>query len=179
MRGIPNRRARRWRPELSATQADRDIQSGNSALLRLAFLAAIVCAVLRAATFRDMIEAGRFRTGKVWETGFIPVRSILTISNEKPNNRIRDGGGEGCGKAALQSCANPRIHDRSKLARNLPRTVALALLNLASSKPGLMLFRQTWIGLGKSAGGNVGRRGASPPIRSLNPASPTCAARSK
>jgi len=25
-----------------------------------------------------------------------------------------------------------------------------------------MLFRQTWIGLGKSAGENVGRRGASP-----------------
>jgi hypothetical protein len=85
----------------------------------------------------------------------------LTISDEKPNKRLRDGGGRGRGKAALQSCANPQIHDRSKLARNLRRTVALAFLNLASSKPGLMLFRQTWIGLGKSAGGN-GRRSASP-----------------
>ena len=58
MRGIPNRRARRWRPELSATQADRDIQRGNSALLRLAFLAAIVCAVLRAPTFGGVDRGG-------------------------------------------------------------------------------------------------------------------------
>ena len=97
----------------------------------------------------------------------------MTISNEKPNNRVRDGGGEGRGKATLQSCANRQIHDRSKLARNLPRTVALALLNLASSKPGLMLFRQTWIGLGKSAGENVGRRGASP---KSDPISQSCVA---
>jgi hypothetical protein len=32
-------------------------------------------------------------------------------------------------EAALQSCANPQIHDRSKLARRLPGTVALAFLN--------------------------------------------------
>ena len=81
---------------------------------------------------------------------------------------------EGRGKAALQSCANPQIHDRSNLARNLPRTVALAVLNLASSKPGSMLFStNVWIGLGKSAGGNVGRRGASP---KSDPISQSCVA---
>jgi hypothetical protein len=119
-----------------------------------------------------LIEAGRLQTEGLRDEAD-PLRSILTISNEKPNNRVRDGGGEGRGKATLQSCANRQIHDRSKLARNLPRTVALALLNLASSKPGLMLFRQTWIGLGKSAGGNVGRRGAS---RKSDPISQSCVA---
>jgi hypothetical protein len=62
---------------------------------------------------------------------------------------------------------------RSKLARNLRRTIARAFLNLASSKTGLMLFRQTWIGLGKSAAGNVGRRGASP---KSDPISQSCVA---
>jgi hypothetical protein len=74
-------------------------------------------------------------------------------------------------EAALQSCANPQIHDRSKLARRLPGTVALAFLNPTSPKPGLMLFRQSWIGLGKSASGNVGRRGASP---TSDPISQSC-----
>jgi hypothetical protein len=57
MRGILKRQARRWRRELSATQADRDMQRGNSALLRLAFLAAIVC-VLRAPTFGGVDRGG-------------------------------------------------------------------------------------------------------------------------
>ena len=90
MRGILNRQARRWRPELSTTQADEDMQRGNPVLLRLTFLAAIVCPVLRVATF-----SGVDRGGPLWETGLIPVRSILTISDEKPNKRVRDGGSRG------------------------------------------------------------------------------------
>jgi hypothetical protein len=92
MRGILNRQARRRRPELSATQADRDMQRGNS----------------------------------------------------------------------------------------LPGTVALAFLNPTSPKPGLMLFRQTGSGLPRERAGTSDA--AAPrqhPIRSLNPASSTCAARSK
>ena len=83
-------------------------------------------------------------------------------------------------EAALQSCANPQIHDRSKLARRLPGTVALAFLNPTSPKPGLMLFRQTGSGLPRGRAGTSDA--AAPrqhPIRSLNPASSTCAARSK
>ena len=56
---------------------------------------------------------------------------------------------------------------------SLPGTVALAFLNPTSPKPGLMLFRQTWIGLGKSRGGNVGRGGASP---TSDPTSQFCVA---
>jgi hypothetical protein len=69
MRGILNRQARRWRPELSATQADLDMQRGNSALLRLAFLAAIVCAVLRAATFGGVDRGGPLPDGRFGKRG--------------------------------------------------------------------------------------------------------------
>jgi hypothetical protein len=79
---------------------------------------------------------------------------------------------EGRGRAVLQSCANPQIHDRSKLARNLRRTVALAFLNLASSKPGLMLFRQTCgSGLARA---RAGTSDAAAPRQ--NPISQSCVA---
>ena len=69
---------------------------GNFALLRLAFLAAIVCAVLRAATFGG-VDRGAPSGRKVGEMRPIPLRSILSISDERPNERVRDGGGRGAG----------------------------------------------------------------------------------
>jgi hypothetical protein len=86
------------------------MQRGNSVLLRSVFSAAIVCAVLRAATFSGADRGGPLPNGKVWETRLIPLRSILTISDEKPNKRVRDRGGRGpgfigeaVGEARLQS----------------------------------------------------------------------------
>ena len=126
------------------------MQRGNSVVLRSVFSAAIVCAVLRAATFSGADRDGSLPNGKVWETGPIRVRSILTIKTpvcSATRNLISEFAtvlAEGHGEAALHSCAQcPPIHDRAKLARNLPGIVAPAFLNPASPRPGSMPSRQT------------------------------------
>src|SRR5271166_2186573 len=98
------------------------MQRGNSVLLRSVFSAAIVCAVLRAATLSGADRAGPLPNGNVRETGPILVRSISTIKTpvcSATRNLISESAtvaAEGHGEAALHSCANvaPPIHDRSK-----------------------------------------------------------------
>ena len=65
----------------------------------------------------------------------------------------------------------PPIH--ADLSWRANRPGSFAFLIPRAPKPGLMLFRQTWIGLGKSRGGNVGRGGASP---TYDPISQSCVA---
>ena len=110
------------------------MQRGKSVLPRWIFSAAIVCAVLRAATFSGADRGGSLPNGKVWETGPIHVRSILTIqtpacsATRNPMSELARVAAEGHGEAALQSRANvaPPIHDRFKLARKPPGIVAFA-----------------------------------------------------
>ena len=55
------------------------MQRANSILVRSVFSAAVVCAVLRAATLSGADRAGSLPNGNVRETGPILVRSISTI----------------------------------------------------------------------------------------------------
>ena len=115
------------------------MQRANSILLRSAFSAAVVCAVLRAATLGGADRAGSLSNGNVRETRPILVRSISTIKTPvcpAPRNLISESApapAEGRGEAALSSCANvaPLIHDRSKPAHQRPGVVALTSLNPA------------------------------------------------
>jgi hypothetical protein len=126
------------------------MQRGNSVLLRSVFSAGIVSAALRGATFSGVDRGGSLPNEKVWETGPIPVRSVLTIKTpvcSATRNLVSESASvaaEGHGEAASHSSAiiPPPIHDRSKVARKPPGIVALAFLNPGSPKPGLMLFRQ-------------------------------------
>jgi hypothetical protein len=119
---------------------DRLMQRGNSVLLRSFFSAAIVCAILRAATLSAADRAGSLPNGSVRETGPILVRSVSTIKMpvcSATRSLISEPAtvtAEGHGEAALQSCVNvaPLIHDSSKPTRKPPRIVALAFLNRAS-----------------------------------------------
>ena len=139
------------------------MQRANSVLLRSVFSAAIVCAVLRAAIFSGADRGGSIPIGKVWETGRIHVRSILTIktpacsATRNPISEFATVAAEGHGEAALHSCANvaPPILDRSKLARKPPGIVALAFLNPASPNARLDALSTNLIGLGKRRGGIV------------------------
>jgi hypothetical protein len=147
--------------------------------VRSVFSAAVVCAVLRAATIGGADRAGSLPNGNVWETGPILVRSISTIKRPAcpaTRNLISESApalAEGHGDVALHSCANtvPPIHDFSKLARKPPGVVALAFPNLASSE--LDALSTNLIGFGKSRGGIVGRGGAPP---SSDPISQCCVA---
>ena len=155
------------------------MQRANSILLRSLFSAAVVCAVLRAATIGSADRAGSLPNGNVRETGPILVRSISTIKTPvcpATRNLISESApalAEGYGEAALHYCANaaPPIHDLSKFARKPPGVVALAFPNLASSE--LDALSTKLIGFGKSRGGIVGRGGAPP---SSDPMSQCCVA---
>jgi hypothetical protein len=126
------------------------MQRGNSVLLRSVFSAAIVCAVLRAATLNGPDRAA-FLTNGNRETGPILVRSISTKKMpvcSATRNLVSESApapGEGHGVGALHACAyapSP-IHDRSKPAHKPPGIVAPAFANPASLQAGSMLFRQT------------------------------------
>ena len=165
----------------SATQADRRMQRANSILLRSVFSAAVVCAVLRAATLGGADRAGSLPNGNVRETGPILVRSISTIKSpvcSATRNLISESApalAEGHGEAALHSCANvaPPIDDRSKPAHKPPGVVALTFLNLGEPPARLDALSTNLIGFGKSRDGIIGRRGASP---SSDPISQSCVA---
>src|SRR5580704_18549941 len=140
------------------------MQRANSVLLRSVFSAATVCAVLRAAIFSGADRGGSIPIGKVWETGRIHVRSILTIktpacsATRNPISEFATVAAEGHGEAALHSCANvvaPPIDDRSKLARKPPGIVALAFLNSASPHARLDALSTNLIGPRKRRGGIV------------------------
>jgi len=113
------------------------MQRGNSVLLRSVFSAAIVCAVLRAATLSGADRAGSLPSGNVRETGPILVRSISTIKAPACLATINTIGeaatvaAEAQGEAKLQSCANvtPPTHRRSEPARKLFGVIALASLS--------------------------------------------------
>jgi hypothetical protein len=125
------------------------MQRANSILLRSVFSAAVVCAVLRAATIGGADRAGSLPNGNVRETGPILVRSISTIRTPvcpATRNLISESArtlAEGHGEAALHSCANaaPPIHDLSKLARKPPASSRSR--SRISRTPNSTLFRQT------------------------------------
>jgi hypothetical protein len=116
------------------------MRRANSILLRSVFSAAVVCAVLRAATLGGADRAGSLPNGNIPETGPILVRSISTIKTPvypATRNLISESAPaptEKQGQAALYSCAHVAslIHDRSKPARQPPGVVALTSLNPAS-----------------------------------------------
>ena len=154
------------------------MRRANSILLRSVFSAAVVCAVLRAATLGGADRAGLLSNGNVRETRPILVRSISTIKTPvcpATRNLISESApalAEGHGEAALHSCANAApVHDLSKLAHQPPGVVALAFPNLASSE--LDALSTNLIGFGKSRVGIVGRGGAPP---SSDPISQCCVA---
>jgi hypothetical protein len=152
------------------------MQKANSILLRSVFSAAVVCAVLRAATIGGADRAGSLPNGNARETGPILVRSISTIKTPvcpATRNLISESApalAEAHSEAASQSCANAApVHDLSKLARKPHGVVALAFPNLASSE--LDALSTNLIGFGKSSGGIFGRGGAPP---SSDPISQCC-----
>ena len=154
------------------------MQKANSILLRSVVSAAVICAVLRAATIGGADRARSLPNGNVRETGPILVRSISTIKTPvcpATRNLISESApalAEGYGQAALHSCANAApVHDLSKLARKPPGVVGLAFPNLASSE--LDALSTNLIEFGKSRGGIVGRGGAPP---SSDPISQCCVA---
>ena len=110
------------------------MQRANSVLVRSIFSAAVICAVLRAATLSGADRAGSLPNGNVRETGLILVRSISTIRTpvcSGTRNLISEFAPapiEGQGATTLHSCAivAPPIDDRSKPARKPPGIVALA-----------------------------------------------------
>jgi hypothetical protein len=126
------------------------MQRGSSVLLRSIFSAAIVCAVLRAATLSGADRGGSLPNGNIRETGPILVRSISTIKSpvspatRDPISESAPAPTEGNGEAALHACANVAlpIHDHSKPAHKPPGIGALAFLNPAIPRPRSMLFRQ-------------------------------------
>ena len=100
------------------------MRRANSILMRSAVSAAVMCAVLRAATIGGDDRAGSLLNGNVREPGPILVRSISTIKMPVcPATRypmISESApalAEGRREAAVHSCANAApVHDLSKLA---------------------------------------------------------------